>query len=79
MADVRSRLTHCFSAVFPELDEQEIPLSSVASVGAWDSLASINLYSLVEEEFGIEINMEELEDLISFELILGYIERRYGA
>lgn len=49
-------------------------MSSIASVGAWDSLASINLYSLVEEEFGVEINMDDLENLISFELILGYIE-----
>ena len=74
MPDARSRLTHCFSVVFPELEEQEIPVSSIASVGAWDSLASINLYSLVEEEFGVEINMDDLENLISFELILGYIE-----
>ena len=60
--------------VFPELDEGEIPMASVASVSNWDSLASINLYSLVEEEFGVEINIEDLVDLISFELILRYLE-----
>jgi len=74
LADVRSRLAHCFSVVFPDLEESEIPRSSVASVSAWDSLASINLYSLVEEEFGIEISMEDLERLLSFELILEFLE-----
>jgi|TARA_B100001971_G_C18073976_1_gene474617 acyl carrier protein len=50
----------------------------MGSVGAWDSLASLNLYSLVEEDFGIEISMEDLERLLSFELILEYIEEKTG-
>ena len=79
MPDPRTRLLHCFSVVFPELQEEEIPRSSVASVSAWDSLASINLYSLVEEEFGIEINPEDLENLLSFEMILEYVSGETGA
>ncbi len=78
MADSRARLIRCFSVVFPDLEEREIPLSSMGSVGAWDSLASLNLYSLVEEDFGIEISMEDLERLLSFELILEYIEEKTG-
>jgi acyl carrier protein len=78
LPDARSRLIRCFSVVFPNLEEQEIPISSVASVGDWDSLASINIYSLVEEEFGIEISMEDLENLLSFELILEFIEGGTG-
>ena len=74
MPDPTPRLLGCFSIIFPELQENEIPSSSVASVGDWDSLASINLYSLVEEEFGIEINLEDVAELLSFELILEYIE-----
>jgi len=79
LPDARSRLIRCFSVVFPNLEEQEIPISSVASVGDWDSLASINIYNLVEEEFGIEISMEDLENLLSFELILEFIESGTGA
>ena len=78
MPDARSRLIRCFSVVFPNLEEQEIPISGVASVGDWDSLASINIYNLVEEEFGIEISMEDLENLLSFELILEFIEGGTG-
>ena len=78
MPDPRFRLTRCFSVVFPDLTESEILRSSVASVSAWDSLASINLYSLVEEEFGIEISIQDLENLFSFELILEFIEGGTG-
>lgn len=78
MSDSRSRLLHCFSIVFPKLQEEELPHSSVDSVDDWDSLASVNLYSLVEEEFGVEIRLEDLENLLSFELILEYINGGTG-
>ena len=76
MSDSKFRLLHCFSVVFPKIPEEELLHSSVGSVDDWDSLASVNLYSLVEEEFGIEINLEDLENLLSFELILEYINER---
>ena len=76
MPDARSRLIRCFAVVFPDLEEQEILISSVASVTNWDSLASINLYSLIEEEFNIEIDLPDLENLFSFESILELIEGR---
>ena len=78
LPDLRSRLTICFSSVFPALEESEIPRSSVASLDAWDSLGSINLYSLIEEEFGIEISMEYVDRLLSFELILAFLEEEIG-
>ena len=67
-------MIHCFSVVFPDLEDQEISTFNVASVGAWDPLAGINLYSLVEEEFGIEISMDDLVNLVSFEMILDFVE-----
>lgn len=78
MPDARSRLTQCFSTVFPDLEDSEIPLSSVATVEAWDSLGSVDLYSLVEKEFGIEINMEDVDRLLSFELILEFLNEKVG-
>lgn len=78
MSDPQSRLLECFSAVFPKLGEAEILNSNVNSVTDWDSLASVTLYSLVEEEFGVEINLEDLEDLLSFERILKYVGEKGG-
>jgi len=74
MPDTRARLVKCFSAVFPELSEQEIALASPLSVGAWDSLASVTLLSVLEEEFGVEIDPDALDQLVSFNLILDYLQ-----
>jgi acyl carrier protein len=74
MNDIRARLVKCFAAVFPDLHEREIPLASTASVGAWDSLASITLLGVLEEEFHVQIDPEELEHLVSFDLICDHLQ-----
>jgi acyl carrier protein len=74
MPDTRARLVKCFSAVFPELSEQEIALASPLSVGAWDSLASVTLLSVLEEEFEVQIDPDALDQLVSFNLILDYLQ-----
>jgi len=73
MPDTRARLVKCFSAVFPELSEREIALASPLSVGAWDSLASVTLLSVLEEEFEVQIDPDALDQLVSFNLILDYL------
>jgi acyl carrier protein len=75
MPDTAERLTQCFSAIFPELSPEEIRKASPASVAAWDSLATINIVNLVEEEFGIDLPVAELQEMGSFDLILDYLER----
>jgi acyl carrier protein len=74
MSDIRERLVQCFSAVFPQLSPQEIGRATMTSVGEWDSLATITLVTVIEEEFAIQFPPEDLEQLMSFELILEYLE-----
>lgn len=73
MGDRERRLAQCFSLVFPGLPEQEISQASVTNLEEWDSLASVNLFAVVEEEFSIEIQPERLEYLISFQQVLTYL------
>jgi acyl carrier protein len=63
-----NKLMKCFSMVFPEVPQVEIPKLSVNNTPEWDSLANIQLTSLIEEEFNIEIKSEELEELNSFDI-----------
>jgi acyl carrier protein len=76
MNDAPARLAECFAAVFPELKRGDIPRASTATVAAWDSLASATLLAVVEEEFHLEIDPEQLEDLQSFDALLGYVTCR---
>jgi len=69
MSDAEERLRECFSTVFPNLSSDEIPRASNTSVATWDSLATITLVSVIEEEFGVTIAPEEYEHIISFELV----------
>jgi acyl carrier protein len=76
MSDYENRLQRCFVLVFPALPADRLSDASVQSVGEWDSLANINLLSLIEEEFGIEIPTADLEGLTSFATILEYLRTR---
>jgi acyl carrier protein len=75
MSDVHTRLLRAFQTVFPTVAADAIPTMTVANSAAWDSINSINLLQVIEEEFGVQIDFEELEHLDSFESI----ERRLGA
>jgi acyl carrier protein len=78
-SDLASRLKTCFSIVFPTLSDGEIPHSSVATVGNWDSLATVTLVAVVEEEFGIQVVPEAVGDFQSFDLVLDYLAREREA
>ena len=73
MDEFESRLINCFATAFPELDAQEIPSVSMASLASWDSLAGITLLSLIEEEFSISISPDDAAGFVSFELILNHL------
>jgi acyl carrier protein len=73
MGSVEARLTRCFSAVFPGLSEQEMAAASPDNVESWDSVSSITLVALVEEEFGIKVDTSVMERFASFRSILEYL------
>lgn len=68
MPNQDERLQECFSNVFPNLSSEEILRASSASVATWDSLATVTLVSLIEEEFGVTISPDEYEYIVSFDL-----------
>ena len=79
MDDLHARLVTAFGAVFPDLAPAEIERASPLTVPEWDSLANVTLVSVIEEEFGIQIPLDELEELNSFPLVLSYLREHAGA
>lgn len=69
----KQKLTNCFRVVFPTLPETSIPSASVATVAAWDSIAAITLLHVIEEEFQIEVDLERLAELNSFEALAAFL------
>lgn len=74
MNDTEARLIRCFSAVFPQLSNQEIVLASMENLEAWDSSAAFTLDIVIEEEFNIQFGPNVLEKFVSFRSILDYLK-----
>jgi acyl carrier protein len=76
LAEGDARLIRCFSAVFPALSSEEIRAASIETVSEWDSLAAVRLVAVLEEEFGVQIDLVELQEINSFASIRNYLLKR---
>jgi acyl carrier protein len=73
------QLADCFSIVFPGLDSTEIAMASMETFAEWDSLKTLTLMMVIEEEIGLNIPVEEFESLTSYQLLLAYLAAATGA
>ena len=78
MDSTESRLMDCFSLIFPDLSEKLIKQASTNSVGSWDSISTVNLVSIIEEEFGIQIELQDVEEVASFDRTLTFVRKALG-
>jgi acyl carrier protein len=75
MNDVDVRLKRCFAVAFPSVPPDAIPRAEQASVEGWDSVAAITLVALIEEEFAITVDLDQLPELTSFAAIRRYLDQ----
>jgi len=71
--DIQQRLIKCFAAVFPELSTEEIVKANSDGTNNWDSLSQVTLLAVVQEEFGVDFDVNSTDSCISFEGILARI------
>lgn len=76
MDKAEQRLIKVFETVFPDLPAEKIRSASQESVENWDSVAAITLMNLIEEEFEIEMDFDQVAELTSFPKILSYLNGR---
>jgi acyl carrier protein len=72
---MEARLVRCFSSVFLDLTPEQIRTASVESVPAWDSLAAVTLVAVLQEEFGLQIELIDLPELVSFVAVENYVRK----
>ncbi len=70
------RLTRCFLSVFPGATQEEIRTARLQDIAGWDSLRGVTLLAVLDEEFGLQLDLSELLDLGSFEGISQHIANR---
>jgi acyl carrier protein len=79
MDDVKQRLIGCFQIVFPDLPPSDIPRLTQATAGSWDSVSAITLMNVLEDEFLIEMDLDQVAELDSFDKIHTYLQERLQA
>jgi len=72
-------LKSCFAAVFPRLNDAEIVSAVSSDVEQWDSIATVRLVTVIEEEFDVPVELDELGSELSFAGILDYLQQRGAA
>jgi acyl carrier protein len=76
MPEHDDRLVRCFASVFPMMSDEEIRASTVASLFDLDSLAGVTLVTLIDQEFGINVELSDLLELGSFEAISQFVRKQ---
>jgi acyl carrier protein len=78
MSDLDARLSSLFLAAFASLDATTVRAATQDSTAGWDSVATVTLASLVEEEFGEPFDMDEAADWTSYQTVRLSLEKRLG-
>jgi acyl carrier protein len=76
---VLDRVSALVADVFQLSIDDVRPETSADSIEAWDSLQHLNLVLALEQEFGIQFTPEEIEQLLSVELISGLVVEKLEA
>ena len=76
MHDIEPRLIRCFTAVFPDVPADLITTYHQNNTTGWDSVATATLFAVIEEEFAIELDLDDLQNLDSFARLQEYLSRR---
>jgi len=76
MSEHDDRLVRCFASVFPMMNEEEIRASNVVPLFDLDSLAGVTLVTLIDQEFGINVELSGLLELGSFEAISQFVRKQ---
>jgi acyl carrier protein len=78
-APVASRILRIAGDIFEVSPDALQPESSPDSIPTWDSMRHLNLVLGLEQEFGIQFTPEEIEQLLTMELVAALVEEKLEA
>lgn len=76
MSNDDDRLMRCFVATFPNATRDEIRTGKLDLLPGWDSLRGVTLLAVLDEEFGVQIDLPELLELGTIESVKQYLVQR---
>lgn len=76
MSDIKTSIKEIMSVVFNVPPNEISDDISFGGVEYWDSVAQINLILAIEEEFKISLSDQDVEDMLTLELIVNIIRSK---
>ncbi|MFQ5603406.1 MAG: acyl carrier protein [bacterium] len=76
MHDIQNQIREIMADIFnvsPQIIDES---SSPETIESWDSLQHLNLVLALEESFGIQFSIEEIQSMRSFLTVLETVENR---
>jgi acyl carrier protein len=73
---ILDRTRRIVATVFDIPTDLVLPESSPDNLENWDSIQHLNLVIAMEQEFGIQFTPEEMEQMLSVELIAALLEEK---
>jgi len=73
---MEDRLMRCFSSVFPAASRDEISSQSLEEITGWDSLRVVTLLAVLDEQFGVQMEVPDLLELGTFSAIKEFVLQR---
>lgn len=74
--EILDRVRQMMADIFGVPVDQLTPASSPDNVETWDSIQHLNLVMALEQEFGVQFSPEEIEQLLSVELVASLVEEK---
>lgn len=75
---MKTRIVEIIASVLKVPVEQVTPELSVGDIPQWSSMAQMSIVATLQEEFGVEIPMEDLFDLTSVQGLIDEIVKLKG-
>lgn len=69
-ADIKSLVSRVFDVDVKSINDK----SSPDNIESWDSLGHMNLVAALEEEFGIQLDDDDIDDLRNVALIVNIVQ-----
>jgi acyl carrier protein len=75
MPDLDDRLQRCVLYAFPALTAESLDGINIAQLAASDSLAAVSLGAILGQEFGVDLDMDDLLAMESLDALRARVAR----
>lgn len=76
MTENNDRLASCYASIFPNATSEEIHTVSIDSMTGWDSLRGVTFMAVLEEEFGVQLDLPDLIALGTYDELKRHLAQK---